>query len=227
MRHLSPLPNVLIQTITQYLKSHRRLIIPQLGAFIVKVPGGEILFSELFRRDDGILRSLLLEQGMNELEAAGAIDRFAFEVRHAAQQGGEYRMEGFGTFSAGENGTLFFHRELQQQPTTEPTQATEPPRSEPEITPRVSASPKIQPDPSLKGLRYGRPQKASGSYRGKRRVDRFLIVAIAAAILAVAAIAYGYILSSQDDETNAITTEQLQTTTDTTPTNAPTEEIQQ
>lgn len=56
---------------------------PQLGTFIVKVPEGGVVFSELLRRDDGILRGLLVQQGgMNDLEAAGAIDRFG--VRSAS-----------------------------------------------------------------------------------------------------------------------------------------------
>ena len=54
---------------------------PQLGTFIVKVPEGGVVFSELLRRDDGILRGLLVQQGgMNDLEAAGAIDRFHCDV---------------------------------------------------------------------------------------------------------------------------------------------------
>ena len=59
---------------------------PQLGTFVVKVPEGGVVFSELLKRDDGILRGLLVQQGgMNDLEAAGAIDRFVFEVRHALE----------------------------------------------------------------------------------------------------------------------------------------------
>ena len=65
--------------ISQYLESHKRLVVPQLGAFIVKEPGHAVLFSELLKRDDGVLRRLLSERGMNELEAAGEIDRFVFE----------------------------------------------------------------------------------------------------------------------------------------------------
>ena len=70
---------------------------PQLGTFVVKVPEGGVVFSELLRRDDGILRGLLVQQGgMNDLEAAGAIDRFVFEVRHALEHEGAYAIEGFG-----------------------------------------------------------------------------------------------------------------------------------
>ena len=83
--------------ITNYLTQHRRLVVPQLGTFVVKVPEGGVVFSELLRRDDGILRGLLVQQGgMNDLEAAGAIDRFVFEVRHALEHEGAYAIEGFG-----------------------------------------------------------------------------------------------------------------------------------
>lgn len=50
---------MLIPVITQYLETHKRLVIPQLGAFIVKEPGRAVLFSELLKRDDGVLRGLL------------------------------------------------------------------------------------------------------------------------------------------------------------------------
>ena len=33
-------------SIAEYLRTHKRLVVPQLGAFIVKAPGGEVLFSE-------------------------------------------------------------------------------------------------------------------------------------------------------------------------------------
>ena len=76
---------VLIRTISQYLESHKRLVVPQLGTFIVKEPGVSIVFSELLKRDDGTLRRLLIDGGLSELEAAGEIDRFVFEVRHAVE----------------------------------------------------------------------------------------------------------------------------------------------
>ena len=46
---------MLVQTISQYLGSHKRLVVPQLGTFIVKEPGVSIVFSELLKRDDGVL----------------------------------------------------------------------------------------------------------------------------------------------------------------------------
>ena len=76
---------MLIHTLIQYLESHRRLVVPQLGTFIVKEPGRSVVFSELLKRDDGVLRGLLRAGGMGELEAAGEIDRVV-EVRGLAVQ---------------------------------------------------------------------------------------------------------------------------------------------
>ena len=99
---------MLVQTISQYLGSHKRLVVPQLGTFIVKEPGVSIVFSELLKRDDGVLRGLLREAGVGELEAAGEIDRFVFEVRHAVEHGLVCPLPGLGEMKGGANGTIAF-----------------------------------------------------------------------------------------------------------------------
>lgn len=224
---------MLIAVLTQYLESHKRLVIPQLGAFIVKEPGQSILFSELLKRDDGVLRGLLREQGMGDLEAAGEIDRLVFEVRHAVEHGEEYRLEGFGTLKPGPNGTIAFHYEPgpAESPAVGSAPAAagaEPAGSASEASgretpadgrktphaahvhpervaeavrtaftePHVSRSAKMNPDPSVRGLRYGKPPKNTDAYRyvdrvPRRRADRFIWIAVIAALLAVAAIAFG------------------------------------
>lgn len=98
----------LLAVLIKYLETHKRLVIPQLGAFLVKEPGVSIVFSELMKRDDGVLRGLLCAEGRSEVEAAGFIDRFVFEVRNAVETGSEYRLDGFGTMKPGPNGTIVF-----------------------------------------------------------------------------------------------------------------------
>ncbi len=98
-----------------YLKHNRRLVVPQLGMFIVKQPDGAIIFSELMRNDDGILRSLLVAYGLNELAANGMIDRLRFEIKHAIADGQRYSIANFGEFSAGENGTIRFQQKREPQ----------------------------------------------------------------------------------------------------------------
>ena len=201
---------MLVQTISQYLGSHKRLVVPQLGTFIVKEPGVSIVFSELLKRDDGVLRGLLREAGVGELEAAGEIDRFVFEVRHAAQHGQEFRLDGFGVLRPGPNGTIAFAyepRPVQSAADAAPGAASVPagtqtapmgqkPPKLPYSEPRVSPSAKMNPDPSVRGLRYGKPPKNTDAYRyvdrvPRRRADRFIWIAVIAALLAVAAIAFG------------------------------------
>ena len=61
----------------------------------------------------------------------------------------------------------------------------------------MSPSAKLNPDPSVRGLRYGRPPKNTDAYTyvgrvPRRRTDRFIWIAVIAAVLALAAIGYGY-----------------------------------
>ena len=226
---------MLTDLIAQYLTAHKRLVVPQLGAFIVKEPDHTVLFSELLRRDDGVLRQVLRDAGMAELEAAGEIDRFVFEVRHAVEHGGTYRMRGFGQMAPGPNGTIAFHYDPQLDVAPQPAapSAAEEPRAHSDdgnggeeggksrhhapLRPdkvaeavkaafaetRISPSAKMNPDPSLRGLRYGKPPKTTDAYTyvdepPRRRADRFLWIAIIAAAIAVAAIAFGYYREAQE-----------------------------
>ena len=197
--------------IAEFLRTHKRLVVPQLGAFIVKAPGGEILFSELFKRDDGVLRGLLTAAGASEIEAAGAIDRLIFDLRHAVQHGGVYLVAGLGTFSAGANGTLTFAYDPQALPagSAVETGASGEPAADRTVASGAGGSvgsdavgrgrtPRYEPDPCVKGLTYGRPVKTTDAYtfvgsKPARRIDAFLIVAIVAALLAVGVIVYGYV----------------------------------
>ena len=183
---------MLIHTLIQYLESHRRLVVPQLGTFIVKEPGRSVVFSELLKRDDGVLRGLLRAGGMGELEAAGEIDRFVFEIRHAVEHGSEYRLEGFGVMKPGPNATIAFVYEPQpasESPAQEPAAGKRQPLQPEKVAeavktaftePRVSTSAKMNPDP------YRYVDRVS-----RRRADRFIWIAVIAALLAVAAIAFG------------------------------------
>ena len=169
--------------IAEFLRTHKRLVVPQLGAFIVKAPGGEILFSELFKRDDGVLRGLLTAAGASEIEAAGAIDRLIFDLRHAVQHGGVYLVAGLGTFSAGANGTLAFAYDPQAGAAAGPasaapagsaveTGASGEPAADRTVASGAGGSvgsnavgrgrtPRYEPDPCVKGLTYGRPVKTT------------------------------------------------------------------
>jgi nucleoid DNA-binding protein len=98
---------MVVDVINEYLKSNRRLVIPSFGAFVTK-EDGQIIFSELLKKDDGILRGLLVAKGLREIEAAGKIDRFVFEIRHALMQVGACPVADFGTFYRTAEGVVTF-----------------------------------------------------------------------------------------------------------------------
>ncbi|WP_301186852.1 hypothetical protein [uncultured Alistipes sp.] len=205
---------MLIRILSLALRSHKRIVVPQLGAFLVKEPGGAVLFSELVRRDDGLLRGLLVEAGLSELAAAGEIDRFVFEVRHALGQGACYAVPGLGVFRPGANGTIRFEHRPQAadepaptsggkpQPSPAParTARTEPPRpaaAEQSDEPHLSVSARMHPEKCVEGLNYGRPIKCAKNVTYvdrpvRRGVDRFVLAAVLALLIALGAIAYGY-----------------------------------
>ena len=99
---------MIIKIISKYLESNKRLVVPNLGAFIVKDAGHKILFSNLMKGDDGVLRTLLIEHGVSELEAAGTIDRFVFEVNFRLDRDGVCGLDKFGALKRGANGVISF-----------------------------------------------------------------------------------------------------------------------
>lgn len=100
--------NMIIKIISKYLENNKRLVVPNLGAFIVKDAGHKILFSNLMKSDDGVLRTLLIEHGVSELEAAGTIDRFVFEVNFRLERDGVCGLDKFGALKRGANGVISF-----------------------------------------------------------------------------------------------------------------------
>lgn len=189
----------LSKIIADYLESNKRLVLPQLGAFIVKEAEGRIIFSELLRRDDGVFRSLLMAQGMGEMEAAAAVDRFIFDIRHALQHGTPFILEGLGALLCGPDNTIVFKYAPSRGKSDLEAMAAREIHQESIPEPSVSRSATAQPDRHVKGLRYDTPPKnriagyAPAGRRGRKRsVDKFLLLAIAAAVMAVSVMVYGY-----------------------------------
>jgi len=224
---------VIEKIIIEYLAAHKRLVVPQLGAFIVKQPDGKILFSELLKRDDGVLRGLLCAEGMTELQAMGAINRLVFDVRDAVGRGDRFEIKELGAFYPAPNHTIRFvdaqslraavaraaaeeiadeaevgadgkadattSRPAVAEPVTDPADGedvaadgmeTEDSKELPEEGERDPRTPKPRrSDPAVRGLRYGDPMPR----RGKSAVDKFLIIAIVIALVAVGIIAYVYV----------------------------------
>ncbi len=236
---------MICEYITRYLLLNKRLVVPNLGAFVVNPSNGDLIFVELLKQNDGVLMRQLMADGLTEIDSMNMIDRFVFEIRHKVESGGTATLNGIGRLSLAEDGLYRFEydpeagREIavpatQQEPVVEPIAEPEPevipepePVSEPEPVveqpveqpvveqPVEQSEPTVdvpkfersvmEPESYVKGLRYGKPQRPSKDdirYVGHstgRGVDKFVVVAIVAALLAIGAIVYGW-LSSREQE---------------------------
>lgn len=202
--------------IANHLKESRRVVVPELGAFVAK-ESGEIIFSELLRADDGVLMSLLLSRGLSEIEAVGTIDRYKFEVRHALQEFGYCQLDELGTLRLEadtkqlklykvENtitsyGSAPSEEEAPAKATVKeveaPAKATV---KEVEAPARATVKEVVAPlrTPSApKFVRQveleSRPTRIEQSKR--RGVDTIMVVAIVILVAAIAVIGYGYYVS--------------------------------
>ena len=257
--------NVIVRIIAQYLDTHKRLVIPGLGMFLVKEEPRKVVFTELMSRDDGVLQALLVEQGMTALAAAGELNRFVFEVRHAIESGREFEMQGFGVLRPAGNGTMRFdhrplttvlpdvaleiepeqvqkvrHVERIEEPRrpVQPAQPAEESKEEPkeEVAEEEAVDEEIQTEADLTEPNEDHDEEPSETddedpfmeedeedelpqprrvrrvarpTQQKPKVDRFLLVAIVAAVLALLAIGYGmYSNSMSVEEADETPTEQ-------------------
>ena len=198
---------IITNIIVEYLKNNKRLCVPKLGTFIVKQTSGEIVFSDLMRNDDGVLRALLMSAGINELSANGMIDRFVFEVRHGVSANGKMTIEGFGEFSADRNNTITFVITQRNQkiggnfkPPVEILQKIKPQRQQIRPTTKRTVTQQQnreeesltlgKPDKYLRGLKYDsnkNKKREEGGMSGRRSYGgggrRLLVILIFLAIV--------------------------------------------
>lgn len=181
---------MVVDTINEYLKSNRRLIIPTFGAFVVK-GDGDIIFSELLKNDDGILRGLLVAKGMREIEAAGKIDRFIFEIRHALMQCNVCPVADLGTFHRSAEGVITFD-------STKPAVVAIPAAAEPvrptAVTTPISPVTPIPVSTPSAAPRKGANKRCSGGF-----VMWFAGIVILGALLALAYGIYTMVTVPSDD----------------------------
>lgn len=180
--------------IIKYLQTNRRLVIPKLGAFIVKDDNQTIVFSELLRSDDGVLRELIKQHGVGDIEAAGVIDRFVFEVRHTLDRNMPHKIGNLGTLRRDEKGKIVFmsFRTQLQQPTRQASESARP-------TP-VTYAPKTAESPTEEKRDVqstDAPRKKQGV---RRKPDIFMVIAVIVSIVAICAILYGVLCNREQEE---------------------------
>lgn len=184
--------------IANYLRdNHRRLVVPAFGAFVVK-ESGEVLFSELLKTDDGVLRGLLAAGGLSELECAGLIDRFIFDVRNALSEKGRFDMDGFGGLAVGADGEIRFVPRAAVPTGKVVGKPAVPKAAQPSKT-GVSKPDtfRAETQPERERPKAAVPRRRESRKRG---VDWFVVAAVVVLLAAVAVIVYGYFCSAEQDD---------------------------
>jgi hypothetical protein len=134
--------------ILEYLRTNKRLVVPELGSFIRK-EGGETVFAEFLKKDDGVLTGLLAkEYGLEPAEAAEAASGYADSVRRTVAASGRYVVEGVGVLHTDANGQLALEGAGEPKRSVsvveEVITVVEP---EPEPEPMVKPEPVVEPEP--------------------------------------------------------------------------------
>lgn len=94
--------------IIDYLKSHKRLVVPDFGAFIHKEESGSVVFVPFLRKDDGILEEQVSAvYGLSRPEAKTAIEEFVRQVKAALAQNGVFVIERLGLLQVDANGIYY------------------------------------------------------------------------------------------------------------------------
>lgn len=182
----------IVEVIAKHLQTNRRLVVPSLGAFVVK-SSGEILFSELLKNDDGVLRALLADRGMGEIEAAGCINRFVFEVRHGLDNTATYALDDLGTLRRASSGNVVLvPKRVAPAPIVVMPEPVETPHVEESVAAAVVETPSEESEPALPRKltvpeRYRRPKRPTQ----RKGSDKFIVVvAVVAAVMALCAIGF-------------------------------------
>ena len=186
------------EIIAEYLASHRRLVIPEFGAF-VKKESGELLFSELLRTDDGVLTALLTSRGLNDMEVAVVVDRYIFEVRHELEQYGYCRLGALGTLRLEPaTKTLRFYPPVEQSEL--PQQMHYVPQQDERRETRDESKRQDERRETKDESRNSNASKTSTAHklskRPRKRFDMVMAVAVVILVAALAAIAYGWYVSN-------------------------------
>ena len=92
--------------IADYMRSNKRLVVPQFGAFIRKDTDGKIVFVPFLRKDDGVLAQLVCTAcGLGLDEARSAIDDYVAGIKAGIATRGSFVIEGVGRLVSDSSGT--------------------------------------------------------------------------------------------------------------------------
>lgn len=180
--------------IREYLEGgNKKITVPGFGTFMRK-ESGEIIFVDLLRKDDGVLRGLVEDYGgYSEVEAMALADRFVFGIKRRIEHDGSAPIEGFGTMTLDDKGTYQFNHSPQTAAAAEVPVRKTPRQTRPQDAPAArpqTATRMKQPERRPVQAEPGRTAPIINKDK-RSRPDIVIIVAIVAAIIAVLIIVYG------------------------------------
>ncbi len=103
--------------IIELLKTHTRVIIPDFGAFIVKITeaidGGEakrtISFNDFLKFNDGVLTNYIIKtENISKTEAVKKIKEYIKSIEQELKKSNTYKIEGLGDLSKDSHGGIIF-----------------------------------------------------------------------------------------------------------------------
>ncbi|MBR6830753.1 MAG: hypothetical protein IKM58_01545 [Tidjanibacter sp.] len=124
--------------ISEYLRTGRRLIVPELGVFIKREDRDDIVFSTLLTRNDGILLQMIQDRiRMSEEKAAIILHHYVSEVNSQLDAVGKFSIDGLGTlikrgedidfiYSGDKNAEIIYRQRMAEFAAQQPAQQTKP-----------------------------------------------------------------------------------------------------
>ena len=145
--------------IADYLKTNKRLVVPQFGAFLHK-DDGTVAFVPFLKKDDGVLIQLIgSAYGLNPGDAQAAIEEFTAEIKKNIAARGAYIIEGIGTLKIDSN-SIYYLDSGQKAAQAIPAPLRLPPHPYPRLWQQHGNSAR-RLRPSLRSKNRNRPSRRS------------------------------------------------------------------
>lgn len=188
-----------------YLINNKRIVIPELGAFIKKEADSSIVFVPFLTQDDGVLKTLIEKNYGVDNEEAGVVVKEYVELakRHIGQHK-QFVLKGIGVLKLDENEIIYLDsaqivNQVKAQttdnlarPTPTPT-PVQPPKPTFSNNYREQMQAKTTPPHTRPVGTASNSAHSTQVTPAKGRSDMFIIVAIGAAVIALGALIYGYV----------------------------------
>lgn len=188
--------------IVGYLVNNKRIVIPELGAFIKKETDSSIVFVPFLTQDDGVLKALIEKNyGVDNNEAEVVIKEYVELAKRHMSQHKQFVLKGLGVLKLDENEIIY----LDSAKVTATANTANAQPVENKIRPTPTPKPifsdnyreQMQAKQTPPSPRYvetaPNTSRSTQTAPAKGRSDMFVIVAIGAAVIALAALIYGYV----------------------------------